>query len=367
MLAHCAGAIPRGADSAVVSRHVMMQPDKAGMQLTPMLRGLPHPSNHQMTVLTLEDSIAAQILEAMSPKTSVAARSHAEGIASTSVPAASRVGSLSSPKSARFSAQNFPDDCCDWQHPPQSSATESPKKQAYESSDNDDEDDRDSEQYTDSDFTDMDGGMILSEEVQREILTRPPKPEGDAEWRVEWSSEQRCWSWIHHQTHGQIFANPLEMDKDARDRAAASGPVAVFEDLQQNQLQRPGQRPAAQIWTVEEEEQLKNLVAESGAGDWSTKSSLFHTHRSASALRHRWYSVHAHGQSDSDRGLSIDIHHDGGPVDETRGFGASSWTKEEDDALRAVGLKPSVGATLFGRASSTSTYSSNLTRACNAT
>ena len=299
------------------------------MQLTPMLCGLPYPSTHQMPVLTLEDSIAAQILEAMSPKTSIAAR--------TSVTAGRVQGALSSPKSATFSAQNCQDGCRDWQQP-QYSATESPKKRAFESSDDDDDDDRGSEQHTDSDFADMDGGMILSEEVQREILTRPPKPEGDAEWRVEWSSEQRCWSWIHHQTHGQIFASPLEMDTDARDRAAASAPVAVFGDSQLNQLQGPAQRPAPPIWTAEEEDQLKSLVAESGAGDWSTKSSLFHTNRSASALRHRWYSVHADGQSESDMSLSSAVQHDGGLFNETRGFGASSWTNEEDDALRAVGL-----------------------------
>ena len=272
---------------------------------------------------------------------SVAVRNNSAGIG-YSVTGVGRVASLSSPKAASFPALAPRDTYCS-SHTAHFSVTESPKKRTFESSDDEDDLDSETNEVGAADHADMDGGMILSEEVQREILTRPPKPEGDAEWRVEWSAEQGCWSWIHHSTHGQIFSNPLEMDSDARDQAAASAPVAVFEPPQspQNNREKGSTQRAPQVWTMEEEEQLKSLVAESGPGDWSTKSSLFNTNRSASALRHRWYSVHA-GQSGSSKSLSSGIQAEysekdrGAHLKETRG--TSAWSQEEDEALREVGL-----------------------------
>lgn len=348
MLLNRGGYAARGGSGEILvgsarvdERYAQTEPtNKEGMQLTPMLRGLPYYPTNQPSVLTLEDSTAAQILEAMSPKSSVVAvRNNSAGL--YNVTGTGRAASLSSPNAASFSAP-APRDTYYSARSVHSSAAESLKKRTFESSD--DEDDLDSETNESSDHVDMDGGMILSEEAQREILTRPPKPDGDAEWRVEWSAEQDCWSWIHRTTHAQIFTNPLEMDSDARDRNAASAPVAVFEASQgsrNHRTQGPTQR-TSHVWTTEEEDQLKSLVAESGVGDWSTKSSLFITNRSASALRHRWFSVHA-GQPASGSGLSSGIQFEqfktshGGPLKETKGLGAS-WSHEEDEALRAVGL-----------------------------
>ena len=295
MLLYQGGYVPRGvgAEGSAVVRDRQMQSDpahaKAAMQLTPMFRGVSyHPANHP-PVLTLEDSMAAQILEAMSPKSSISKWNTSREYAPTATDAGYNCSSPSSPRTSGFS-ERLQDSYYYDQQLTQSGPTNSPKKRAYESSD--EEDDHAYEPASDHDV-DMDGGMVLSEELQREILTRPPKPDGDAEWRVEWCAEQSCWSWIHHKTHGQIFTDPLAMDNDARDRAAASAPVAAFEASQLNRKRGPTQRTASQGWTSDEEQQLKDLVAEHGPGDWGTKSSMFKTDRSASALRHRWYSVHA--------------------------------------------------------------------------
>jgi hypothetical protein len=304
---------------------------KGGVQLTPMLRGSLGP--HIPPLLTLEDSMAAQILEAMSPRTSTAMRNNLDFDDVTTH--SGRAASLTSPRPLGEQPHH---NYADPGRSTQRSFIESPKKRAYESSD---EEDDDGDQGVAAEDVDLDGGVVLSEETLREIITRPPKPEGDSEWRVEWCAKQRCWSWIHHRTQGQIFSSPLEMDADAREHAATTAPVAVFESMQHTLLpERPPERPASQIWTSEEEQQLKYLVAQLGAGDWSTKASLFCTNRSASALRHRWYSVHA--EQPGGGGPATLVGNGGSDyVSHTapeRMVGVSSWTKEEDDALRAVRL-----------------------------
>ena len=208
-----------------------------------------------------------------------------------------------------------------------------PKKRVYESSD--DEVEETTVEALDEPATlDLDGGVLLSDEAMREIAHRPTKPSGDSEWRVEWSAERRCWSWIHHETHGQLFENPSQMDEDARDHAARTAPIATFEShsLQITMDIRPA---ASQVWTPEEEQQLRDLVAELGAGDWTAKSNKFHTTRSASSLRHRWYSVHAVASpAGSSPGAPADPQRT--PYADDLNYSAASWTKEEDDALRKV-------------------------------
>ena len=106
--------------------------------------------------------------------------------------------------------------------------------------------------------SDEDEGIVLSVERAREITERPAKPSGDAEWRVEWSADHACWSWIHNETGGQILTSPLLMDHNAREIAARTAPIATF-----SMLSRPltlDIRPASQIWSEEEETQLRQLV-----------------------------------------------------------------------------------------------------------
>ena len=106
--------------------------------------------------------------------------------------------------------------------------------------------------------SDEDEGIVLSVERAREITERPAKPSGDAEWRVEWSADHGCWSWIHNETGGQILTSPLLMDHNAREIAARTAPIATF-----SMISRPltlDIRPASQIWSEEEETQLRQLV-----------------------------------------------------------------------------------------------------------
>jgi hypothetical protein len=42
-------------------------------------------------------------------------------------------------------------------------------------------------------------------------------------------------------------------------------------------------------WTAQEDSELRQMVAESGARDWSRKAAEFSSARSASSLKHRWY------------------------------------------------------------------------------
>ena len=106
--------------------------------------------------------------------------------------------------------------------------------------------------------SDEDEGIVLSVERAREIVERPAKPSGDAEWRVEWSADHGAWSWIHNETGGQILTSPLLMDHNAREIAARTAPIATF-----SMLSRPltlDIRPSSQVWTEEEETQLRQLV-----------------------------------------------------------------------------------------------------------
>lgn len=292
--------VPRGASGVAVGSavipHAQTEPThKDTMQVTPMFRGLSHYPPSQMPLLTLEDSMAAQILGSMSPKRTFA--SSRTQPAPESVTGVGRVASLSSPKVEGCSAPKLHNGHCSSQLIHRSS-TKNPRKRACRETSDDEDDHAICETNSASDQVDNGSGVILSEEIERQILTRPPKPEGSAEWRVEWSTERGCWSWVHHTTCGQIFTSPLKMESDARDQAAASAPVAFVggSHLSPEPLY---QQSSLQKWTAEEEEQLKNLVAKFGAGNWSTLSSLFNTDRSASALRHRWYSVHAKTASKS--------------------------------------------------------------------
>lgn len=82
---------------------------------------------------------------------------------------------------------------------------------------------------------------------------------------------------------------------------------------------------SASSWLPAEDAELRQLVAESGSGDWETKAAKFSTNRSSGALRFRWYHLR-----DADSAAAATA-----PAPASPGA-TTGWTSAEDAQLKKL-------------------------------